>query len=89
MSENGNASEGIMFSYSIKTVNDETTTWANRMDHYIAIGKYDVHMKQILISLSIMAISTILAYSYVKTSVTRDFALLSGGLNKTSTRRNA
>ena len=34
---------GIIFSYEIKTINDETTTWANRMDHYYAIGKYDVH----------------------------------------------
>jgi len=59
------------------------------MAHYIAIGKYDDPMKQILISLGIMAISTILAYGYVKTSITRDFALLSGGLTKTSTRRNA
>ena len=37
--------EGILFSYSIKTINDESTEWSHRMDHYFAIGKYDVHMK--------------------------------------------
>ena len=34
---------GIIFSYEIRTVNDDTTTWASRMDHYYQIGKYDVH----------------------------------------------
>lgn len=38
-------SHGILFSYSFTTVNDESTTWATRMDHYYAIGKYDVHMR--------------------------------------------
>ena len=37
--------DGVKFSYSIKTTNDETTTWANRMDHYYSIGKFDVHMR--------------------------------------------
>ena len=37
--------EGLIFSYSIKTVNDESTEWSHRMDHYYTIGKYDVHMK--------------------------------------------
>ena len=46
------------------------------MDHYYAIGKYDVHMKQILISLGIMLASTVLALGYVKVSVKRDFAIL-------------
>ena len=68
----------MTFSYSVKTVNDETTTWATRMDHYYAIGKYDVHMKQILISLGIMAVSSALACGYVNMSVTRDFARLYG-----------
>lgn len=36
--------DGILFSYSIKTVMDETTTWQSRMDHYYAIGKHDVHL---------------------------------------------
>ena len=70
--------EGLIFSYSIKTVNDEMTEWSHRMDHYYMIGKYDVHMKQILISLGIMLATSCLAAGYVKTSVTRDFALLLG-----------
>lgn len=37
--------EGLTFSYSIKTVNDEATEWSHRLDHYYAVGKYDVHMK--------------------------------------------
>ncbi len=32
--------EGILFSYSIKTVQDPKTTWASRMDHYYSIGKF-------------------------------------------------
>ena len=28
------ANETIIFSYSVETVNDGTTLWANRMDHY-------------------------------------------------------
>ena len=37
--------DGLIFSYSISTVNDEATDWSHRMDHYYIIGKYDVHMK--------------------------------------------
>ena len=37
--------DGLIFSYTISTVNDETTDWSHRMDHYYIIGKYDVHMK--------------------------------------------
>ena len=69
-------------------MNDDTTTWANRMDHYYQIGKYDVHMKQILISLGIMLTSSFLAFGYVHKSITRDFALLHGGMTG-SQRRSA
>ena len=58
------------------------------MDHYYAIGKYDVHMKQIAISLGIMLVTTIIAAGYVKVSVTRDFALLLGGVSSRTQRRN-
>ena len=78
---------GITFSYSIKTINDETTTWASRMDHYYAIGKYDVHMKQIFISLGIMLAASFTAFGYVKVSLTRDFALLHGGMTSRTQRR--
>ena len=37
--------DGIIFSYSMKTVLNDETEWSHRMDHYFAIGKYDVHMK--------------------------------------------
>ena len=69
----------MVFSYSWRTVNDETTTWRHRWDQYYEIGKYDVHMRQILISAFIMLFVSISAFGYVKTSVTRDFALLAGG----------
>ena len=75
-------SEGIIFSYSWKTVNDETTTWAHRFDQYFEVGKYDVHMKQIFISLGVMLTVACLAASYVRVSITRDFALLAGGDRK-------
>ena len=79
-------SKGMLFSYSIKTVNDDSTTWASRLDHYYAIGKYDVHMKQIIIALVIMLICSSLAIGYVRVSVTRDFALLAGGVSGSSIR---
>ena len=81
-------SKGILFSYSIKTVNDESTKWASRLDHYYSIGKYDVHMKEILIALAIMLTSTAFAIAYVRISVTRDFALLAGGVSSSSINRN-
>ena len=37
--------EGIYFSYSWETINDESTTWAHRFDQYYEVGRYDVHMK--------------------------------------------
>jgi len=80
--------DGILFSYSIRTVNDETTTWASRMDHYYSFGREDVHMRQILISLGIMLATTFLAFGYVKVSVTRDFALLHGGMTSSRQRRS-
>ena len=58
------------------------------MDHYYMIGKYDVHLRQILISLGIMLVSSFLAFGYIKVSVTRDFALLLGGMASRSQRRN-
>lgn len=79
-------SEGILFSYSWKTVNDESTTWKHRLDHYYEMGKYDVHMKQIVISLGIMAFTAFTAGMYVKRSITRDFALLAGGEGSSTVR---
>lgn len=58
------------------------------MDHYYSFGKEDVHMKQILISLGIMLVTTLIAFGYVKMSVTRDFALLHGGMTSSRQRRN-
>mmetsp|Transcript_11193 Transcript_11193/g.15082 ORF Transcript_11193/g.15082 Transcript_11193/m.15082 type:complete len:175 (-) Transcript_11193:1101-1625(-) len=72
-------SDGVIFSYSWSTVKDRSTTWAHRFDQYFEVGKYDVHVKQILISTGIMLFVSITAFGYVKVSVTRDFALLAGG----------
>ena len=71
--------DGIYFSYSWRTVNDASTTWSHRFDQYFEVGKYDVHMKQIIISTCIMLFVSFTAFGYVKVSVTRDFALLAGG----------
>ena len=78
-------SNGVFFSYSITTLNDETTTWATRMDHYFTIGKFDVHMRQILISAGIMLVSTVFALAYVKRSVKNDFKLLQSAQSLSST----
>ena len=69
-------------------MNDDTTTWASRLDHYYSIGKYDVHMKEIIIALVIMLTSSAFAIGYVRVSVTRDFALLAGGVSSSSINKN-
>ena len=68
--------EGILFSYSIKTVSDPDTTWMNRMDHYYQIGKFEVHEEQILVSFAIMFVTSCFALTYIRISVKRDFAVL-------------
>merc|ERR1712166_514750 len=42
------ANEPIIFLNSVTTVNDGTTLWTNRMDHYYIIGSHNVHMADIL-----------------------------------------
>lgn len=36
------AGKQFKFTYEIKTVNDETTFWAHRMDHYFKIGNHQI-----------------------------------------------
>ena len=37
-------------------MNDEDTMWASRMDHYYKKGDHDIHLKEILLSLSIIVV---------------------------------
>ena len=80
--------EGILFTYSRIAIKNDNMKWKNRYDHYYNFGRFDVHMKQILISVAIMAACTITAIGYVKTSVTRDFALLQTDISGRSSSRN-
>ena len=46
--------EPFRFSYSIQTVNDKSTMWASRMDHYFKKGDHDVHMKELTTCLAMV-----------------------------------
>ena len=40
------------FTYSVETVNDPTTTWAARMEHYMKVGNERIHYAGITIALA-------------------------------------
>ena len=66
------ANETIIFSYSVTTVNDGTTLWANRMDHYYKIGSHNVHMAEILGCLILVTVLGIILCGLVECTVRRD-----------------
>ena len=54
--------EPIVFSYSVYTMNDESTTWAHRMDHYWRIGNAKVHYIQIFVSIAIVSTCVVIIW---------------------------
>ena len=66
------ANERFKFSYSIKTVNDKSTMWASRMDHYFMKGDHDIHMKELLISLSIIVVTGCVLWCLIARTVNKD-----------------
>jgi hypothetical protein len=57
-------------------VNDETTVWAHRMDHYWKMGNSSVHYMQILISLAIIVICAIIVSQILACTLNRNFKIV-------------
>lgn len=60
------------FSYKIKNVDDNTTFWANRMEHYFKIGRENIHLAAILISISIIILLMIIIAKVMQRSLNQD-----------------
>jgi len=58
------------------TINDETTTWASRLDHYYQHGRSDILMKEIIINAVIILLFGSVALFFLRRSVNNDFAIL-------------
>lgn len=74
----------ILFSYTLTNTNDDTTTWASRMDQYYNYGKADVWLKEIIFILVVIAVYAFYVHQAVKNSVNHDFAVLQARVNKKS-----
>ena len=69
----------ISFSVSIKTVNDKSTEWAHRMDHYWRMGNSKVHFMQILISIIIIILCALVICQILRCALQKEFNLLEMG----------
>mmetsp|Transcript_10366 Transcript_10366/g.14281 ORF Transcript_10366/g.14281 Transcript_10366/m.14281 type:complete len:108 (+) Transcript_10366:557-880(+) len=63
--------EPFRFSYSI-TTKLSALTWAHRLDHYIKLGKSQVHWTQIMITLGIVFFTSVITLHIVLTSLGKD-----------------
>jgi len=61
------------FTYSIESISDDTTEWANRMEHYLNIGNENIHMAAILLSLGILLTLACILSSLMKRGLNKDF----------------
>ena len=66
------AGEKFKFTYTLTTVNDASTKWANRMDHYYKIGNHDIHMAEILFCLGLIVILGLTVFCMMEYTVRRD-----------------
>ena len=64
--------EPILFTYSVTTINDGTTLWANRMDHFYKIGNHNVHMADILFCIGLIALLGAVVAGLVEFTVRKD-----------------
>lgn len=60
------------FSYVIKNLDDNETMWVNRMEHYLKIGRENIHLAAILISLSIIILLMIIIAKVMQRSLNQD-----------------
>ena len=70
----------VTFSYSVYTVNDKTTEWAHRMDHYWKMGSGKVHYMQIFVSLLIITMVAMIICQIFKCALKKDFRSLELGV---------
>lgn len=64
--------EDLRFSYRIRTVNDERTTWAMRLDHYVKQDSNKVHWMSIGLSTMIIAFAGCVVYTNLQSQVSND-----------------
>lgn len=68
----------ISFTYSV-TIIKSKLTWAHRLDHYVKIGDSKVHWTQIFVSFSMLTIFSIMMMGVLRSTLTKDFAMLEMG----------
>ena len=61
------------FSYSIRTINDASTAWETRMDHFMKVGNENIHVAAILLSLGVIVTLSCLMLSLLKRGLNKDF----------------
>lgn len=65
--------EPLKFTYTITNINDPTTVWATRMDHYLKFGNENIHAAAIFLSLAIIAALVIILVGMMKRGLNKDF----------------
>jgi hypothetical protein len=66
----------ISFSYRIITRRDPSTTWSNRLDHYIKTGDNNIHMANIIYTACAAITLVIVLMLVLERSLSRDFSKL-------------
>ena len=63
-------------------MNDKSTMWASRMDHYFKKGDHDVHMRELILNLTmILALGGLVAMILYRT-VRRDIICINENIAK-------
>jgi hypothetical protein len=65
----------IQFSYTL-TMEHSTDTWPNRLDHYINFGKRKFFWEQLLFSITVLGLATILFVAVISSALERDTDML-------------
>ena len=79
--------QDILFTYTLRHINDDETTWATRMDHFYQMGDSDVLMKELIFNAILIAGFGTAAAIYLKRSINRDFAILQASSTKKLSKR--
>ena len=67
------ANTKFSFTYTIRTVEDNDTLWANRMEHYLKVGSENIHIAAILLSLLIIVGLSCIVATILKRGLNKDF----------------
>ena len=64
----------VNYTYSIMTIDDETTLWENRLEHRLmSFGNKRRHASSIILNFAIIAVLCSLLYGMIKRGVNKDF----------------